>query len=112
MDYVYSGELNVDIGTLGIKVNTPVLDRYSPLAYSIARHVHWEIAPHRGMETHNRIALEHVHIQQAMTLFRELSMECIRCDMRRKRFIEASMGGLSKHQLVVAPPFWVVQLGN
>ena len=110
LDYTYTGELKVDLGSLGIKANTPVIDRYSPLAYAIAQHVHWKLSPHRGIETHNRVALEHVHIQQAMSLFRELSMECIRCFMRRKRLLEASMGGLSKYQLVVAPPFWAAQM--
>lgn len=110
LDYTYTGELKVDLGSLGVKANTPVLDRYSPLAYAVAQHVHWKLSPHRGIETHNRVALEHVHIQQAMSLFRELSMECIRCFMRRKRMLEVSMGGLSKYQLIVAPPFWVAQM--
>ena len=110
IDFTYTGELKVDLGSLGIKANTPVIERYSPLAYSVAQHVHWNLAPHRGIETHNRVALEHVHIRQAMTLFRELSIECIRCSMRRKRLLEVSMGGLSSHQLNVAPPFHVTQM--
>ena len=110
LDYTYTGELSVDLGSLGIKANIPVLDRYSPLAYSIAQHIHWKLAPHRGMETHHRVALEHVFIMQSMSLFRELSMECIRCNMRRKTAIEASMGGLSKYQLIIAPPFWAAQM--
>ena len=110
LDYIYTGELNVDLGSLGIKANTPVLDRYSPLAYSVAQHVHWKLAPHRGMETHHRVALEHVFIMQSSSLFRELSRECIRCNMRRQKKLEASMGGLSKYQLTVAPPFWAAQM--
>ena len=109
-DYTYTGELKVDLGSLGVKSNTPVVDKYSPMAYAVAQHVHWKLSPHRGIETHNRVALEHVHIQQAMSLFRELSMECIRCCMRRNKRLEVSMGGLSEHQLVVAPPFWVAQM--
>ena len=110
LNYTYTGEISVDLGSLGIKANTPVLDRHSPLSYSIAQHIHWKLAPHRGMETHHRVALEHVTILQGMSLFKELSIECIRCNMRRKRVIEASMGGLSKYQLTIAPPFWVAQM--
>ena len=32
----------------------PCLDRCSPLSYSIGQHVPWKLAPHRGVETHNR----------------------------------------------------------
>ena len=110
LDFTHTGELNVDLGSLGIKANTPVIDRYSPLAYAIAQHVHWNLSPHRGIDTHNRVALEHVHIRQAMSLFRELSLECIRCAMRRKKFLEVRMGGLSQYQLTVAPPFYVAQV--
>ena len=62
------------------------------------------------METHNRISLEHVHIMQGMSLYRELSQECIRCNMRRKKFLEVRMGGVKPEQLIVAPPFWACQI--
>ena len=110
LDYIHTGELNINLGSLGIKVHAPVLDRYSPLAYSVAQHVHWNLAPHRGMETHHRVSLEHVHILQGMSLFKELSQECIRCHMRRKRYLEAKMGGVKPEQLIVAPPFWTCQV--
>ena len=45
-----------------------------------------------------------------MSLFRELSTECIRCCMRRKKLLKVSMGGLSINQLIVAPPFFVTQM--
>ena len=110
LDYLYSGELNIDLGSLGIKLHAPVLDRFSPLSYSIANHVHWKLAPHRGMETQNRVSLEHVQIIQSMSLYKELSLECIRCNMRRKKFVQVEMGGLTKHQLTIAPPFWACQM--
>ena len=110
LEYLYSGELNIDLGSLGIKLHAPVLDRFSPLAYCVADHVHWKLAPHKGMETQNRVSLEHVHILQGMSLYKEISLECIRCNMRRKQFIKAEMGGLSKFQLAVAPPFWTCQM--
>ena len=35
LDYLYTGELNVDLGSLGIKLHAPVLDRFSPLAWKL-----------------------------------------------------------------------------
>ena len=62
-------------------------------------------AKHKGMETCLRYSLEHVHIMQGMSLFKELSEECIRCKIKRGRFIKASMG-----QFIVAPPFFACQV--
>ena len=60
MNFVETGELeHLNIGSLGVKVNIPVLERFSPLSYSIAQHIHWDISKHRGIETTNRITLEH-----------------------------------------------------
>ena len=33
LEYLYSGELDVNLGSLGIKLHAPVVDRFSPLAY-------------------------------------------------------------------------------
>ena len=59
LDCIHTSELNINLGSLGIKFHAPYLDRYSPLSYSITWHVHWKLASHRGVETHNRIALEY-----------------------------------------------------
>ena len=47
---------------------------------------------------------------QGMFLYKEISLECIRCNMRRKRFLEVKMGGVKTKQLIVAPPFWACQV--
>ena len=39
---------SVDLGALGIRTRLPILDRHSPLAYSIAQYVHWDLAKHGG----------------------------------------------------------------
>ena len=54
LNFVETGELgDLNIGSLGVKVNTPVLDRFSPLSYSIAQHIHYKVGKHRGIETTN-----------------------------------------------------------
>ena len=69
MTILETGCLDIgDLGDLGINVEVPVLDRFSPLSYSIANHVHWELAKHKGMETFSRTSLERVHILRGPAL--------------------------------------------
>ena len=111
MKFVEAGGLNVgDIEPLGVKVKVPILDRHSPLSYSIAQHIHLVIGKHRGVETLNRMSLEHVKIIQGASLYKEMSLECIVCKKRRRRLLQVEMGPISGHQLNVAPAFWACQL--
>ena len=65
MNFVETGDFgDFNFGSLGIKVNIPLLDRFSPLSYSIAQHIHWTVGRHRGIETNNRLSLEHVSTLQ------------------------------------------------
>ena len=36
MEFLQSAGLQVDLGSMGIRIKLPVLDRHSPLAYNIA----------------------------------------------------------------------------
>ena len=111
MNFSETGEFgDFNLGSLGVKVNIPVLERYSPLSYSIAQHVHWDVGRHRGIETTNRLSLEQVSIIQSMTLYREIASECIRCHMKRKKMTEVPMGPAAEEQLVVAPPFFITMV--
>ena len=111
MNFIETADLDtLDLGSLGIKTMIPVIDRFSPLAYSLGQHFHWTIAKHRGLETCLRTSLQHVHILQGMSLFREISEECFRCKMKRGKFIQASLGPLSEKQLLIAPPFYAIQV--
>ena len=64
MEFLETAELDLNLGAMGLRTHLPVLDRYSPLSYSVAQYVHWELAPHRGAETCNRVSLENVQILQ------------------------------------------------
>ena len=111
MNFIETADLDtLNLGSIGVKTMIPVIDRFSPLAYSIAQHIHWTVAKHRGMETCLRMSMEHVHIMQGMSLFRELGEDCIRCKIKRGRFIQASLGPISEKQLIVAPPFYAIQI--
>ena len=111
MNFLETAELDtLNLGQLGLKTKIPVLDRFSPLTYSIGQYIHWKIAKQKGMESCLRISLEHVNILQGMSFFREISKECIRCKIKRGKFIQASLGPLSEKQLIIAPPFYAIQI--
>ena len=93
-----------------IKLLTPLLDRYSPLSYSIGDHIHNEVAKHGGYETCYRESLNHVFIIQGLSLFRELGEDCTKCARKRKKCIDVSMGSISDEQLTIAPAFYITML--
>ena len=110
MNFQETAELpGLDLGRLGVKVNLPVIERHSPLAYSVAEHIHWNLARHRGPETCNRMSLENVYIIQGATLYKEFNDDCIRCKIKRRKFLEAAMGPISDSQLTLAQACWMVQ---
>ena len=105
MNFRQTAELpNIDLGSLGVRVNLPLLERHSLLAYSVAEHIYWNLAKHKEVETCNRISLENISIIQGATLYKEISDDCIRCKMKRKKFLEATVCPISDSQLNLAPP--------
>ena len=104
-----SGMEMVNLDPLGVNVRVPLVDRYSPLAYSLAQYIHWDISKHAGLETCNRLCLERIYILQGVALWRELSLECARCKMKRKKFLEVSTGPVGEHQLTIAPAMYACQ---
>jgi hypothetical protein len=72
--------------------------------------MHWTLAPHRGVETCNRVSLENVHIIQGAGLYREIGENCPRCAIKRKKYLEAAFGPIRESQLTIAPPFYFVQM--
>ena len=111
INFVDTGEFeDYSLESLGIKVKLPVLARYSPLSYCVGQYIHCEVAKHRGIETTNRMSLQHVSILQGMNLYREIAEDCIRCHEKRKKYFEVPMGPVSSDQLVIAPAFYVTMV--
>ena len=111
MSFAELGGLELaDLQVMGVTAHVPVIDRFSPLAYSIGQHIHWNIAHHRGIESCNRFSLQHCSILQGMSLYKELAEDCMWCSRKKKKLIEVSMGPISDHQLSIAPPFWCSQI--
>ena len=94
------------LANCNLNMMTPLIDRNSPLAYSIADFVHRVVCKHAGYETCYRMSLNFCHILQGMGLFKELSEDCVKCKMIRRKYLEVAMGPISDAQLTVAPPFY------
>ena len=90
----------------------PVLDRNSPLAYSIATEVHWyhPTARHCGIETTLRYVLKKCHIIEGRILMKIIKKSCHRCRYLSKRTIEMAMGPVSRFNMTIAPAFYYTQL--
>ena len=92
-----------------LNVFTPVVERWSPLAYSIGSWIHRDVGQHSGFETSYRHSLDFCYILQGLSLFETLGRECVFCNKLRARFIQASMGPRDPSSYSIAPAFWVVQ---
>ena len=68
----------------GIIIHTPLVERFSPLAYSIAEYVHDKLARHAG----HRTSLGFFLIMKGVGLYEELGEACVICKKLRKRFME------------------------
>lgn len=90
----------------------PVLDKHSPIAYSIINEIHWndKDVQHRGIETVWRQVLKYVFIIEGRSLVKAFRKRCLRCRYLQKKTIDVAMGPLSDYNLVIAPAFFATQV--
>ena len=93
----------------GINLHTPVVDRWSPLAYSIGNWVHREVSNHAGFETALRHSFNYCFILQGHSLFEELGRDCMLCTKLRAKFLNSAMGPRHPSSYALAPVFWIIQ---
>ena len=92
---------------------TPVLDRYSQLAYSIGDYIHRMVAKHTGYENSFSESLNHCFIIQGLGLFREIGEDCVKCHKMRKKFLDIRRAGpghamKTRHRAVVEAKCYVL----
>ena len=104
-----SGLDNINLDPLKINIKTPIIDRFSPLAYLITLNVHRNVSKHRGVELTYRMLLERVFIYHGHSLVKEITAECVKCRIMRKKFIEVETGAVGEHSLTIAPPMYSCQ---
>ena len=90
----------------GIKFCVPIISKTSPLAISLAIHMHYIVNKHKGMESSYRMSLQHARILQGRQLFKEIGDDCIFCKKLRLKYVRQLMGPLSQNQLCISPIFY------
>ena len=90
---------------IGFNFRVPMIYRYSPISILIVNHLHYEVYPHKGMETLYRFSLNHVHILQGRAIFRQISND-FKCKIVRKKNLEVQMGPLHETQVSISPTFF------
>ena len=87
----------------------PLVDKNSPIAYSIAMHYHWEgkVVVHGGIESTLREILKYVYIIGGRDLVTKIKNSCKRCRYLELKTLNVPMGPISKHNVTIAPAFYV-----
>ena len=90
----------------------PLVDKHSPIAYSVVSDTHWNhpTARHCGVETVLRYVTQQIYILEGRTLVKKISKSCERCRYLNRKALEVSMGPVSKHSLTIAPAFYIAQV--
>ncbi|XP_066933238.1 uncharacterized protein [Clytia hemisphaerica] len=89
-------------------VTIAVIDRHSPVAYSLVIEAHW--LKHDGIEATLRRLLKKVFIIEGRTLVKTIKRSCERCRYLEKRTVEAIMGPIPSSSLTIAPAFYQTQV--
>ena len=90
----------------GVNYKVPMLDQHSPLAISIANHLHYVKFPHRGAETLHRLSLQFCYMIGGRKLFNQISADCFYCKKLQKKLLDQIMGPLSDSQITISPVFF------
>ena len=89
----------------------PVLDKDSPVAYSITLDAHWNhpACKYSGAETTLRFIMKKIYIIEGCALVK-LIRRCQGCRYLMKKTVEATIGPIPDCNLTVAPAFYMSQV--
>jgi len=88
----------------------PIVDRHSPVAYSIMAHVHWTQVNHLSTACTFRESLSTAYILGGRNLAQEIRNTCVYCRRYKAKLLEVEMGKIHDARLTVAPPFTLCQV--
>ena len=99
--------IDLSVGTFIV----PLVDRHSPLAYGIVNQIHWyhPSVSHGGVESTIRHVMTVAHIFGVRDLVKLFRKHCARCRYLLKITVDVEMSPASKHQVCVAPAYYVTQ---
>ena len=87
----------------------PILDRFSPVAYSVMLSCHSDTLKHRSSPATLRESRSVAYILKGRDLSNEITDNCRPCHRFRARLVEAEMSKLHQSRLTIAPAFYFVQ---
>jgi hypothetical protein len=88
----------------------PVVDRYSPVAYSIMVHAHTEVVNHRSAVATLRSSRDIVYILRGRDLANEVRESCKFCTRYKRKLLAPEIGPVHPNRLTVAPAFYLSQV--
>lgn len=88
----------------------PMVDRFSPVAYSIMMETHWKQVNHLNATTTYRESLATAFIIGGRGLAQEIREDCVYCRRYKARMVEVEMGKIHENRLAMAPPFTYCQV--
>lgn len=88
----------------------PILDKHSPVAYSIMLETHWSRAHHLNATTTYRESLGVAYIIGGRNLAQEIRDSCNFCKRFKAKLVEVEMGKIHQNRLIIAPPFTYCQV--
>ena len=88
----------------------PIVDRYSPVAYSVMLHCHEAVSHHRSATATLLESRYVAYILRGRDLSTEITKSCRFCIRHRSKLIEVELGKLHQTRLTIAPVFHVSQV--
>ena len=88
----------------------PVLDRFSPIAYSLMLYSHSMLARHRSATSTLLESRGIAFIFRGRDLANEVREKCVGCRRFKGNLLEAEMAPIHKNRLTIAPAFYFVQV--
>ena len=89
----------------------PVIDKYSPVAYSVVNEIHWNgLVKHSGVESVWRETLKKIYIIDGRGIVKMFKKSCERCRYLYKRSVDVAMGPISGFNTTIAPAFYITQV--
>ena len=101
---------DITLSELQINSQTPIVDRFSPIGISIAKHIHEDLTIHKGVDFSHFASLSHVYILYGAQLMKEIVNDCIFCKKKLKQCFKQSMGPLNSAQLSIGSIMYIVQI--
>ena len=103
-------ELNEFIDSDKIVFVQPVGLASSPLVRSIVMDLHWNIHPHKGNHSTNRVLAQVLHVIKGGNLVRSIREKCHHCRRILKRVMKERMGDVPIEKLLISPAFYASQI--